>query len=289
MTAAAHTASMSIRADRIATLYFFHPLAGPRTREARIPILMYHSVSDASDSRHPYYQTVTSPQRFAEQMRFLSENGYTTVPLTQAFRDGTSAKPNDRKPVVVTFDDGLRDFHTNAYPVLARYGFTANMFLPTAYIGDQRLRFDGGECMTWSEVRELHKSGIEFGSHTVSHPKLKDLSPVEVEHELSHSKATIEEKLGAAAPCFSYPYAFPETIPTFVANLRETLVRCGYQLGVSTIIGRALPSDDPLFLRRLPVNSADDVPLFRAKLEGGYDWLHGLQRIKKSLHRMVAS
>ena len=53
--------------------------------------------------------------------------------------------------------------------------------------------------------------------------------------------------------------------------------------GVCTIIGTAGPSDDTYFLPRLPINSHDDLRLFRAKLEGAYDWLHVAQRWYKSL------
>ena len=220
-----------------------------------VPILMYHSISDADDLRHPYFQTTTAPARFAEQMQFLSQNGYSAVRLTQAMSTPAS------KPVVITFDDGYRDFYTQAYPVLAEFGFTANMFLPTGYINDQRASFNGIECLTWNEVRELNAAGIEFGSHTVTHPKLKELGSDAIEQELRQSKEAIEDKLGTCVASFSYPFAFPEAMRSFVGELRDTLSRCGYQVGVSTVIGTATPADDPFFLRRLPVNSSDD-PVF---------------------------
>jgi peptidoglycan/xylan/chitin deacetylase (PgdA/CDA1 family) len=276
---------MSIRVDRIATLYVFHPLAEHLASDhARIPILMYHSISAASELRHPYFHTTTSPSRFAEQMQFLSDNGYSTIRLSQAMNLATQCQPKGSRPVVITFDDGFRDFYTEAFPVLERHRFTANMFLPTAYVGERRSSFNSTECLTWSEVRELDAAGIEFGSHTVTHPQLRDLGAEEVDYELRYSKETIEDKIGKQVACFSYPYAFPETVKPFVGKLRDTLARCGYRLGVSTVIGSAKPADDLLFLRRLPVNSSDDMPLFRAKLEGGYDWLHGVQRLKKALH-----
>ena len=80
-----------------------------------------------------------------------------------------------RKPVAITFDDGFQDFYTEAFPVLAQYGFSATMYLPTAFVGNPRRSFKSHPCMTWSEVREAYRAGIEFGSHTVSHPKLVEL------------------------------------------------------------------------------------------------------------------
>jgi peptidoglycan/xylan/chitin deacetylase (PgdA/CDA1 family) len=134
----------------------------------------------------------------------------------------------------------------------------------------------------------LNTAGIEFGSHTVTHPKLKELGPAAVEEELRRSKETIEDKLGAEAASFSYPFAFPETMRPFVAAIKDTLLQCGYKIGVSTAIGAATAADDRFFLPRLPVNLSDDLRLFRAKLEGGYDWLYNLQRLKKSFDTAVA-
>jgi peptidoglycan/xylan/chitin deacetylase (PgdA/CDA1 family) len=282
---------MSLRLDRLATLYLFHPIAVRRANDAlRIPILMYHSISESRRSRHAYFHTATSPARFAEHMGYLAGNGYRAVALTDALSLLTGRQaPQAAKPVVITFDDGYRDFHTHAFPILAQHQFTANVFLPTAYIGDRRKNFNGAECLTWAEVRELHAAGVEFGSHTVTHTRLRELALADVEGELRRSKETIEDKLGAPVSCFSYPYAFPETLRSFVAALRNTLMRCEYRVGVSTLVGAATPADDRFFLRRLPVNSLDDLALFRAKLEGGYDWLRGLQRLKKSLDGVLPS
>ncbi|MGZ4960937.1 MAG: hypothetical protein ACXWC8_00140, partial [Limisphaerales bacterium] len=50
-------------------------------------------------------------------------------------------------------------------------------------------------------------------------------------------------------------------------------VENGYRCCLTTEVGRARPGDNVYRLKRLPVNTEDDVNLFRAKLEGGYDWL----------------
>jgi hypothetical protein len=47
---------------------------------------------------------------------------------------------------------------------------------------------------------------------------------------------------------------------------------------VTTRLGGATVHADPFFLKRLLINSLDDIPLFKAKLEGGYDWMRYLQR-----------
>ena len=185
------------------------------------------------------------------------------------------------KLVAITFDDGYLDFYTNAFPILNHYGYSATVFLPTDYIGQATRQFKGTECLTWTQVRELRKAGIEFGSHTVTHPQLRSVTTEQMRTEVGRSKDEIQQQLGEPAETFAYPYAFPETDRTFVETLRRALQENEYRSGVTTIIGRAAASDNPLFMRRLPVNSADDPLLFQAKLEGGYDWLRTVQYASK--------
>ena len=63
------------------------------------------------------------------------------------------------------------------------------------------------------------------------------------------------------------------------------LGNCGFENGVCTILGRASLNANRFFLPRIPVNSWDDETFLRAKIEGGYDWLHWAQVLKKSLDK----
>jgi peptidoglycan/xylan/chitin deacetylase (PgdA/CDA1 family) len=264
--------------DRAISLHLFQPMNRLRRRGGQaVPILMYHRVPEEDNcTTHPYYCTSTTVQVFEQQVRFLRQNGYRAVSVAEAYRRVQAAEPGE-KLVAITFDDGYRDFYTHAFPIMSRYGYLATVFLPTAYIGDVPREFHGEECLTWSQVRELRKAGVEFGSHTVTHPQLQNVSPQQLRDELGRSKDQIEEKLGEPVETFSYPYAFPETDQGFIRQLRELLQETGYRDGVSTIIGRLGKSDNRLFMKRLPVNSHDDSGFFQAKLEGGYDWLRAVQ------------
>jgi peptidoglycan/xylan/chitin deacetylase (PgdA/CDA1 family) len=269
------------------------------SRAAFVPLLMYHSISDDPETGvHPYYRVCTSPRRFREQMRWLKDNGYRGVGLTAGLevlersrsdynRSQQSGNGNSRF-VVLTFDDGFRDFYTTAVPVLQEYGFSATMFLPTAFIGaKQPLEFNGRLCLSWPQIRELHGAGIEFGSHTVNHPVLYDLPWAQVELEIRNSKHAIEMHLRVRAPIFSYPYAFPQADKSFAKRFRQLLKDVGYTCCVTTELGRVKAGDDPYRLKRLPVNSLDDTALFQAKLEGAYDWLALPQAFFQRLKRSV--
>lgn len=272
---------MVLRIDRLTTLYVVDPILRRRsTGKPFLSILMYHSIADEDEAGvHPYYRTGTAPAVFAAQMESLHQAGFSVIGLGEAIR--RSNQPDAEKSVVITFDDGYRNFYANAFPVLDRHGFTATMFLATAYVGESNLTFKGKECLSWGEVRELQKHGISFGSHTVTHPQLHDCNASSMRDEIVASKRTIEQKLGCAVPSFSYPYAFPETDNSFKARLRDELRHAGYENGVCTTVGHPGPASDPYFLNRLPVNSDDDPQLFLAKLAGSYDWLAKPQYLVK--------
>ena len=251
-----------------------------------IPILMYHSIRNQAGTAHPYYETSTAPAVFATHLEFLSSNGYSAICIEEALQS-LSARQSAANCVVITFDDGFRDFYSAAYPILREFGFVATVFLVTGLINDERSQWKGSDLMTWAEVRELQTLGIRFGSHTVSHPELETLEEKRIAWEVGQSKQTLEDKLGAPVKSFAYPYAFPEDKQTFTKRLAEILENYGYENGVSTVIGRARSRDNRFFLPRLPVNTWDDPRLFQTKLEGGYDWLHLPQSIYKKVRHYV--
>src|ERR1017187_2611362 len=281
----------SLRADRIGTLYFVRPwrrlVAG--RNNMRIPILMYHSISELSETNaHPYFETRTSPSVFEIQMKYLRDRGFSTISPADVVALVSSEQIDTKKKIVITFDDGFRDFYTHAFPILQKYGLNATVYLPTAYISQNKKLFLGKECMTWSEVRELNKLGVAFGSHTVTHPPLKLLSEADLEREIRCSKDTIENELGSSIYSFAYPYAFPEQDRAFMHRLRDALKGAGYHNGVSTVIGSVQSLEERFFMKRLPANSWDDPKFFQAKIEGDYDWLHSPQYLKKLMRQTPA-
>lgn len=270
-----------LRADRFVTMQLRRPFL--RTpRRPRVPILMYHGIREGHSNRHPYFETNTSPDVFAAQMRVLHENGYTTVRLEDVTRwDSTSGVP---RPVAITFDDGYSDFYTEALPVLARYGFHATAFVVSGFAAGTSKSLACESYMTWSHIRESMTCGITIGSHTVSHPALHAATYDRLRYELEESKRHIEDETGSAVRCFAHPFAFPENNRPFVIRLRDLLRNSGYANGVCTSIGRAHPGGDPFCMPRIPVNSWDDLEFFTAKLDGYYDWL----RLPQMLHKYAA-
>lgn len=267
----------------------------------RIPVLMYHSISDEAETRHPYYWINTTPARFSEHMKVLHDNGYQVISLFKAVEmiktytlSGLAGRDWPAlRYVVLTFDDGYRDFYMHAFPVLRHYGLTATVFLPTSYVSLEKPGIREKLHLSWEQVRELANQGITFGSHTVTHPQLSHLNQAGILHELRESKRIIGEKIGQPADqpitSFCYPYRFPQQDTGFRMLLSECLSKAGYDICVTTRIGSSNTAKDILCLKRLPVNTADDRSLFLAKLNGCYDWLSALQSLFKTIKRPYES
>jgi peptidoglycan/xylan/chitin deacetylase (PgdA/CDA1 family) len=273
------------RLDRFLTLYCFSPLRlslKEKQGRKRVPILMYHDISDARDCRrHPYFETSTSRTVFSKQIAFLSRQGYQAVSLDRLM-SSLKCCPSDvkQKLVAITFDDAFFSFYTEALPVLRRYNYEATVFAPSGLIGES---LKEKELMSWDNLREVSGQGICIGSHTVSHPQLRNLKMNQIREELFASKHRINFELGMNTKSFSYPYAFPEHDGAFTKSIEALLEEAGYEVGVTTSVGLSSEKDHALFLRRIPVNAHDDEKLFSAKLNGGYDWLRLFQKFKKRI------
>lgn len=294
--------------DRFLTVNIVAPwrrIFGGRRSTLRIPILMYHSITDDPEPGvKGYYRLNTPPALFREHLEILKDEGYTVVDLqttTKLLVENretehelprapliyeSKSPDHDPKYAVITFDDGFRDFHSHAAPALVDYGFTATNFVVTGSVGGE---FKDRTCMSWPELRELSGEGFVFGSHTVNHPKLWELNTVELQSELSDSRKKLEDELGGSVETFAHPYAFPCTDSGYGSRFTSAMMEASYKAGVTTSLGRVAPGDNPLTLKRLPANGADDGSLFRTKLSGGYDWLAAPQAIFKRLKRARGS
>lgn len=179
----------------------------------KIPILMYHEISSnlyVSSLAHqmtPMYD-IPAPM-FERQICMLSEKGYKSL----LFEDVQNIK-EDRKYVIITFDDGLKGNYRFALPVLKKYGFKAVFFINVGAIDSERF-------MSWDELAELVSEGMSIQSHTVSHKPLETLNDQEIYNELLLSKQVIEERLRTNVSALSFPHGS--------YNLR--IVRLAQQVG----------------------------------------------------------
>jgi peptidoglycan/xylan/chitin deacetylase (PgdA/CDA1 family) len=240
-----------------------------------LPILCYHHVGARKESLG-HQSLWTSKERFAEQMRYLAQSGYDCMTLREA-----AARLEERqavaRAVVLTFDDAYKSFYEIAFPILCQHGFPATVFAVTAEVGGAS-RWDKGseaELMDWPQLREVHRAGIEIGSHTVSHPRLTQI-PIDIaKREIEDSRDALEQELGAAVASFAYPYGDWNPL---VARLAQ---EGRYRLACSTIRGNLHRSHELYHLKRVPVHEFINVNRFRWRLSPTYDLICRLKKLSR--------
>jgi peptidoglycan/xylan/chitin deacetylase (PgdA/CDA1 family) len=201
----------------------------PVRATAKVPVLMYHYIgNNPNPSDKERTRLSVPPDKFTQQMDYLSKNGYnpiTLYQLTASLRGQVQLPP---KPVILTFDDGYVDLYYNAFPILKTYGFHAIAFIPTGLIDKYP-----GFHLTWSQIQDMNNSGlIEFEAHSVNHISLTNLNPGRLEQELANSKKALGEETGRNVQYLAYPNG--KTNALVEAEARKL----GYIAGFGTRYGK---------------------------------------------------
>ncbi len=170
--------------------------------------------------------------------------------LSEALDCFEQGKSLPEKTLVITFDDGYRNIYTEAFPVLKYYGCRGTIFLVTDYCGKFNYwsrnvsGIDRTPILSWKEIEEMSTWGIEFGSHTATHPDLTRLSIQKREQEIVQSKLAIQDHLGKEAFVFAYPYG------RFNAVVRKLASR-HFRAACTTVLGSNINYRDPYVLERI--------------------------------------
>jgi peptidoglycan/xylan/chitin deacetylase (PgdA/CDA1 family) len=249
-------------------------------RPRRIAILAYHSLDENGSVLS------TPPAVFAEQMRILAELDVDIVNMNEISQriNQTSAS----KPIVaITFDDGFRNIYEHGLPVLQSCGFTATVYLVTDYCGkanswpSQPRTILRQPLLNWNQIKEMREGGIEFGSHTRTHPYLTTLSPSQAEEEMVASKNAIEDAIGCPVETFAYPYGVYN-------NSVKQLAKAHFAVALSTALGLVQPGSDVFALERLDMYYLPRLGLLRHLFSPEMDLYIGVrQRLRGLRERLL--
>jgi peptidoglycan/xylan/chitin deacetylase (PgdA/CDA1 family) len=227
----------------------------PAVRETRVPILMYHHIAVPPVGADAIRTDLSVwPEHFEGHLAALAALGYHSVKLADVYDAVMKGSPLPTNPIVFTFDDGYDDNFTYALPLLEKYGFIGTFYIPTGLL-------ERPGYMTWGQVLELAKAGMDIESHTVSHPSLKN-KPVDfLRRELGDSKHALETMLGHPVLFFCYPSG--QYDPLTIEILQET----GYLSATTTWGGawqnEALPYEWP----RVRIHGSDQAPTVLSRLK----------------------
>ena len=242
----------------------------------RVVFLCYHGVTKlpARSPEDPKGLHVNA-HRFAMHLDFL-QRYYRIIPLREYIKAQHNGSSLPDYSLVLTFDDGFRNFLTVAAPMLAARNLPATVFLITDKAGEVSSNHlastwtpeDDNRYLSWAEARILKQGqDIQFGSHTCSHSALLTLSTEDTDRELLHSYNDLVSNLTVETPTLSYPKG---QYSTLLANEAR---KVGYACAVTTDRGPNEIDHDLFTLGRTLIGDNDDEASFAVRVSGLRWWL----------------
>lgn len=239
-----------------------HAIGAALARRTRLPspgrILLYHAVAGAADGGIPL-------ALFAEQLTWLANAGLTCSSVRDAL-----AWPDPRN-VALSFDDGLGSA-AGAVELIGAHGWSATVFVVPGWIDAGRR-----DVLSWEELRELARAGVEIGAHGWAHERPCGRGVAEVTRLFARARARIEERVGVPVRGLAYPEGLAPR------HARDAARRAGYVYACTTQPG-ANDASDPFRLRRNEVLATDDTGArLLGKLGGSDDWMRPVRAIENAL------
>ena len=225
-------------------------------------VLGYHGVTEGRLRDDPSLLQL-SPRRFSRQLELMVDAGFSFVTMAALARlaDGAAPPPGF---AVVTFDDGMRNNHHVAMPILREFEIPATVYVTIGFIGGSSPWIGpggDGAMMTAPQLRELAAAGWELGAHTMTHPDLSTLDYAACLEEIELSRTALEEIGGAPVETFAYP--FGRYGPEALAAVRDA----GFLAALTTGSG----SWDRFEMTRAMIGAIDPLPVVLLKLTDRYE------------------
>jgi peptidoglycan/xylan/chitin deacetylase (PgdA/CDA1 family) len=240
-------------------------------------VLGYHSI-------HPSRSFASAtPALFEAHLAFLTAN-CNIVPFADT---AVAACPAAGRPrVAITFDDGYVDNYEYAFPALFRREVSATFFLTAGLIERdpavvrrfalmRRAAAQDVEPLSWAQVLEMRRAGMDIGAHTRTHPNLAALSRSAAREELRVSKQIIEQRLSAPVALMAYPFGKPGR--HFTPENALDAQALGYGAAAAVLWRSVRQADSRYAIPRFLV-SRDDVRTLEQKIRGGWDYIGAFQQ-----------
>ena len=158
---------------------------------------MYHGIFGSEKEIFGESREWVHKDNFEEQCQLLHDQNFYTISLDE-YISGVTGRDSHKKPIVLTFDDGPLCHLKYALPILKKYNFQAVFYIPVAWINQSNR-------LTDINIKEIAASGMEIGSHSMTHPDFRLINSARIESEISDSKNYLEQLLAKPIVHFSYP------------------------------------------------------------------------------------
>jgi peptidoglycan/xylan/chitin deacetylase (PgdA/CDA1 family) len=204
----------------------------------------------------------SSVEQFEAQMRYLAENGWTTLDSATFARYKRGELTLPRKSVLITFDDGWRDNYIYAYPILKRYGLKATLFVVTEWIekaSENPEIFEalphrackrtvpihpGKILLRWEEL-ETMRDHFDIHSHTHSHRDGYFGDSYSWDEEFALSRELLQKRLGIESDQLCWPRGI------YDSSLQSRAHQAGFAILYTTRRGVNRSDGESSAIRRL--------------------------------------
>ncbi len=241
-----------------------------RIRRNRSVILGYHGITRAP-LRHDLSMLLVRPERFRAQVELLVDAGFRFVTVAQLAKLSVGGEP-PAGYAAVSFDDGMRNNHSTALPILSELGIPATVYVTIGFIDGESPWIGAASdrsMLSEPEIRELAAAGWELGAHTMTHPDLSQLDYESARREIHDSKVALEAIAGVEVETFAYPFG----------RYNETAIAAVADSGLIAAVATGRGSWSDYELRRVMIGAADPMPVVALKLAGRYEPLLDLPPI----------
>jgi peptidoglycan/xylan/chitin deacetylase (PgdA/CDA1 family) len=186
--------------------------AQPPGGEASVIVLLYHQFVPAGTQLSPKLQWTMQVDVFASEMKYIHDNGYHVVPMSDVIAFVHHQKTLPAGSVCITVDDGYKSPLVFAKPILDLYHYPWTFFIYPQFINDTPTHGYKGAA-SWPELIELQKEGVDIECHSMTHPiltkhgnKTPEQYAAWLQNETAGAKQVLEQHLGKQITCFAYPY-----------------------------------------------------------------------------------
>jgi peptidoglycan/xylan/chitin deacetylase (PgdA/CDA1 family) len=222
----------------------------------RLPVLLYHHLQTLkANAGTDWEDSTVTPQAFEEQMAYLAAHNFHSISVADLLACLEQGRPLPENPVIITFDDAWEDIYAVGYPILRKHGLSATLFVPANWIEN----VDG--TLSWAQIEEMDRAGMEIGSHTMTHPYLIKSTPEMLTWELENSKARLEKHTSKPVIALAYPFGLYDD------NVIQQTKAAGYRAAFTIEPGLWASRDQLLQLPRLNISYGTDLDTFAAELQ----------------------
>ncbi len=168
----------------------------------QIIILGYHQIREINNTDTEKEKLfITSPKVFEEEMKYLKDNNYTSISITDYINHLKNKTYIPKKSIILTFDDGYVSQFENAYPILKKYNMKATFFIYKDCIDKYPV------CMKSSELKEMTDNGMMLANHTAHHAFLTEYKDKTIKKEVEDNQEYLEKISNTnIEKILAYPY-----------------------------------------------------------------------------------